>query len=167
MRLYVDGNDLLAYFAEQEDPFLIKADPMKSREELARWLARYCEAAECDALLVFDDNQPEEVLPPTERVGRTTVVNTPYGVEARTEIAGPANRAAAEERTLVVTSDVRLMQVLERGRARVVDPGRFVARARGMMRKGDEGSSSEPDEKFTGLTDEDVGFWLEYFKTEE
>jgi hypothetical protein len=167
MKFYVDGNDLLAYFAEEEDPFLVRRDAQKSRDELARWLARYCETSNGEALLVFDENPPRPVLPPIEHVGRVTGVNTPFGVGAATEIAGPANRAAVQQPTAVVTSDRRLMEALERGRARVVEPAQFVSRARKLMRKADEDASSEPDEKFTGLTEGEVDFWLEYFKGED
>lgn len=167
MVIYVDGTDLLEHLAGRSDPIVVDGDHYKSRDNLARWMARYCEARDCDAVLVFDGQQSGEALPPTERAGRVTVVNAPYGVEARSEIAGPANRRAVEERTFVVTADRRLAQALERGRAGVLQPAEFIGRARKMMRKGDEALSREADEKFTGLTDQEVDFWLEYFGEDE
>jgi len=167
MKIYVDGNDLLEYFDEEDAPLSMGRDDEDSRGNLARWLARYCEASDCDALLVFDETGADEVLPPTEHVGRVTVINLPYGVEARTEIAGPANRNAVDERTFVVTSDYRLAQAMERGKARTMEPDQFVRRVRRLMHKDDEGVANEPDEKFSGLTDEEVGFWLEYFNDED
>ena len=42
----------------------------------------------------------------------------------------------------------------------------FVARVHKTMHKDDEEVAGEPDEKFSGLTDEEVGFWVQYFRDE-
>ncbi len=167
MIIFVDGNDLLDHLAEASDPIIVEGDRDKSRQNLARWVARHCEARDCDAIVVFDGPQPGEVLPPTEYVGRAVVINVPYGDEAVTEIAGPANRRAIEERTLVVTAHPRLIEALVRGKAIVQRPAEFMRSARKLMGADDEGSAREPDEKFTGLTDQEVDFWLGYFSDEE
>ncbi|MGD2175893.1 MAG: NYN domain-containing protein [Candidatus Brocadiaceae bacterium] len=163
MKVYVDGNDLCAYFVESDDAMVVDDDRLKTRDNLRRWLARYAQLHECDVVLVWDEAPADQVLPPTERFGRVKVVNLPFGEEARAEIAGPANRTAVEERTFVVTEDPRLIDALRRGRATVQGPARFVARARKKMGKADEELAREPDEKFTGLSEDDVDFWLDFF----
>ena len=168
MKLYVHGPDLLDHFAEKEDGSAFAAGaPDQSRANLRRWIARYCEARGCDGLIFFDDCGPAEVRPPTERVGRVTVTNLPYGRDAWMEMAGQANRSAMQEQTLVVTADHRLIRALERGRAKVVAPEQFVARARQGMGRSDEELAAEPDEKFSGLSEEEVDLWLEFFKRKE
>jgi len=163
MKIYMAGNDVLEWFDEQEDPMIAPDKRDESRENLARWLARYCERRDCDAVLVFDGTEAGDKLPLTRRVGRVTVLNAPYGVDARTEIAGPANRSAVRERTLVVTADRRTIEALEHGKATVQRPDEFVPRARSLMGKDTEALAAEPDEKFGDLTDDEVDFWLDYF----
>ncbi|MCK4284055.1 MAG: NYN domain-containing protein [Candidatus Brocadiae bacterium] len=167
MMFYVDGNDLLEHLRERSDPTVVEGDHTKSRHNLARWMARYCEARDCRAVLVFDGQQPGEALPPTGHFGRTTVTNLPYGEGALTEIAGPANRSAVEERTFVVTADHRTAQALARGRATVLQPQQFIKQARKFLRSDDQSLAQEPDEKFTTLTDPEVDFWENYFKRKE
>jgi len=167
MIFYVDGESLLDFLAEAGDGLIVEQDREKSRANLARWVARYCEARGCEAVVVFGGRPPGQAVTPTDRVGKVTVVNVPPGEEAWTEIAGPANRRATQERVTVVTGDRRLVAALRRGRARVLGPDAFVARARRAMRKGEESLAREPDEKFTGLTDDEVAYWLEFFGEKE
>lgn len=168
MMLYIDGTDLLDYFAEQaEGTALAGRDPEETRANLRRWVARYCEARGCDAVVVFDDCGPTEVRPLSERVGRVKVVNLPYRKDAWTEIAGQANRSAMKDQTIVVTAEPRLTRALEHGRAKVATPQQFVTRARHSMGRDDDELAEEPDEKFTGLSDEEVDLWLDFFKREE
>ncbi len=164
MKLYVDGNDLLDYFVARGDSAVVGAEGSGSRRKLRRWLARYAELQDCDVVLVWDETPADTVLPPTERFGKVRVVNLPWGEDARSEIAGPANRNANEERTFVVTDDPRLMEALRRGKATVHTPEHFVSRARRVMGKGDERLAEEPDEKFTGLSEDEVDFWLDFFE---
>ncbi len=166
MKLYVDGNDLLDYFTEQQDALFNLEDEATRRENLARWLARYCELSEAQGVLIFDDNAADAVLEPVQHVGDVTVKNLPYGADIVLETAGPANRDAIDDRVFVVTADHHLARAAERGRARVQAPEQFVARARRMMHKEEESSAREPDEKFTGLTDGEVEFWVDYFRDE-
>ncbi len=167
MKIYVNGAELLDHFDEADDPIIVERDRQKSRENLKRWLARYAELQECEIRLVWDDIPVDEVLPRGERFGNVEVVNLPYGEEARSEIAGPANRTAVDERTFVVTDDPRLMDSLANGRATVFSPGHFVHRVRRSMGKSDEQLAREPDEKFTGLSEGEVEFWMEFFQEEE
>ena len=163
MIIYVDGTALLRHLAETADPLAEASDLHERRGNLTRWLARYCELQDCRAVLVFDGSPPGEVLPPTERHGGVKVVNVAPGVEARTEIAGPANRSAQDERTLVVTADHRLVCSLEGGQARALGPGEFVARVRRSLRPAQEALADEPDEKFGSITDQEVDFWMRFF----
>jgi len=166
MMIYVDGTDLLGYLTEAGDTLVIRGHRDRSRQNLGRWLVRYCERQGCRAVLVFDGTELGEVLSPVERHGPVKVVSLPYGGDARAEIAGPANRSAEQDRTLVVTDDVRLARDLEHGKARVLTSERFVRRVRREVRAGDESLPGEPDEKFTGLSDEEVDLWLGDFSDE-
>jgi predicted RNA-binding protein with PIN domain len=166
MMIYVDGTDLLGYLTEMGDTLVARGSRDGSRENLARWLMRYCEAQGCRAILVFDGTELGEVLSPIEQHGDVKVLSLAHGGDARAEIAGPANRSAEEDRTLVVTDDARLARDLEHGKARVVSSARFVARVRRQIRAGDQTLPGEPDEKFTGLSDEEVNFWLGDFGDE-
>ncbi len=94
------------------------------------------------------------------------VIHLPSGEDAYPEIAGSANRSAMRERTFVVTEDPRLMNALQRGRAGVWSPARFVVRARRTMGKDDEQLAREPDRKFTGLSEDEVDFWVQFFEEE-
>lgn len=167
MIVYVDGNDLLDAFRDKGSDVFVSDDRTKSRLNLARWLARYAERQECDVELVFDATALGEVLPPVTHHGRVRVANLETGAEARHAIAGPANRAAQGGRVYVVTSDPRLAQSLSHGNARVFDAGQFLARVRTVLRGGDEEGLDEPDEKFSGLSEEEVGFWARYFDGDE
>jgi predicted RNA-binding protein with PIN domain len=166
MMIYVDGTDLLGYLAERGDALVTKGSRDRSRENLTRWLARYCEGQTCRAVLVFDGADLGEVLSPVEQHGPVKVLSLPHGGDARAEIAGPANRSAEQERTLVVTDDTRLARDLEHGKARVLTSARFIGRVRREIRAGDQSLPGEPDEKFTGLSDEEVNFWLGEFGDE-
>jgi len=167
MKLYVDGNDLLEAFREAGGDVFVEGDPHSSRLNLARWLARYAESSNCDVELVFDENAASGVLPPVERHGRVSVSNLAPGAQALHEIAGPANRAAQAGRVLVVTADPRLVQALAGGGARVLEPRRFLRRVRARMRGGRKAEGfDEPDEKFSGLSDEEVGFWTDFFQAD-
>ena len=163
MIVYVDGADLLTHLAKQDDPLVVEGELDRTHDNLARWLGRYCEMSGCRAVLVFDDAPAADVRTPTEHRADVRVVNLPHGVEALSEIGGPANRSAVEERTFVVTDDHRLRDALARGRATVLSPAQFVARARRSMGHRDEMKPDEPDEKFTGLRDDEVEFWMGYF----
>ena len=167
MIVYVDGPDLLAHLAERDDPLIAEDDLDRTHQNLALWLARYCELSDCRGVLVFDDLAASDVRTPTERRGPVRVTNLPYGEEALSEIAGPANRSAAEERTVVVTNDYRLRDAVARSGANVLSPGQFVARVRRSMGRRDEMKPDEPDEKFAGLTGEEVEFWVRYFEKKD
>jgi len=167
MKVFVDGNALLAYFEEEQDPLLVADKPYESRQNVRRWLARYAELQECDVVLVWEETDPDQVLPPTESFGRVKAVNLPYGEKAVPEIAGPANRNAVKERTFVVTDDYRLANAVRLGKATLQDPDRFVRGARRRMGKSDEELATEPDQKFTGLSEGEVNFWLDFFDEKE
>ncbi len=167
MRVYVHGNDLLDYFTEKQDPVVVDSDDWTSRQNVKRWLAHYCASQDCEGVLVWDGTPPGDVRTPSEQFGRVRVTNLPYGESAFAEISGPANRTAVQERTFVVTADHRLIEALRGGRAAVFTPAQFVARARRMVGKTDEKLAKEPDEKFTGLTSDEVEFWLGFFNEKD
>lgn len=168
MKLFVDGPALLEYFvAEEEDSIVASSDPDLSRANLRRWLGRYCEARDATCVLVWDDCEPNQVRPPTQQFGRVKVVNLPYGDDAYMEISGSANRAAQKEHAEAVTDDPRIMDALSRGKATPRMPDEFVRRARRSMRPQDEELADEPDEKFGGLSEDEVEFWVQYFDEEE
>lgn len=164
MIIFIDGPDLLERFRELDDPIAVPGERERSRQNLTNWVARYCEIRECKALLVFDDNEPGEMLSPVEHHGPVKVVQLPYGEDALDEIGGPANRAALEDRVFVVTADWRLLNAVQRGKATAQEPAVFIDRVRSAIRKEDEAVPDEPDEKFSGLSDPEVDFWLEYFE---
>jgi predicted RNA-binding protein with PIN domain len=166
MIIFIDGPDLVERFRELEDPLVVEGERDRTRQNLTNWVARYCESNDSRAVLVFDDNEPGEKLSPSEHHGQVKVVNLPYGEAAVNEIAGPANRTAVGERVFVVTADWQLLQAVERGKATGLDPGAFVHRVRTAMRKEDEAVPDEPDEKFSGLSKQEVDFWLEFFNDE-
>jgi predicted RNA-binding protein with PIN domain len=167
MRIYVDGTDLLAHFEQQGDELLVDSDLDESRRSVKRWLARYADLHDCDITLVWDETPVGHVRDPRETFGRVKVVHLPFGEDAYPEIAGPANRSAAQERTFVVTEDPKLMNALQRGKAAVWSPAHFVARARRTMGKEDEQAAREPDRKFTGLSEDEVDFWVGFFEEED
>jgi len=167
MKLYVQGDNLLAFLAEERAPMLAGLSAEQAREYLARWVARYCEMRDCDGRLVFGPAPDGEVRAPTRHFGPVTVTNCPPGVEARAEIAGPANRDAVEQRTLVVTDDWTIAEALRNGKARVLTPARFVAAVRELIGKDGRGLAAEPDEKFSGLSEDEVDLWMEYFDGED
>ena len=164
MRIYMDGTDMLEHLTAAGDPIAAGHDRDAGCLRLARWLGRYCEHRDCDAVLVFDGVAPGERLTPRQRVGRVTVINTPCGIEARAEIAGPANRSAGREPTLVVTGDYGIVGAMGRSDARVRGPKDFMTEARRHMGRQDDAAADEPDAKFVGLSDGDVEYWLHYFE---
>lgn len=167
MKVYVDGNSVLDYLAAKGDPAFAGGQSEKDRQELARWLARYARVQGCEVVLVFDENPFGRTLPPFEHYGKTKVINTPPGESARAEIAGPANSDAESERTYVVTDDGKLRRGVENGGARVYSPGKFFAKARTLMRGDGKTATEEPDEKYTGVSEEEVDFWLQIYGEDE
>jgi predicted RNA-binding protein with PIN domain len=163
----VDGNSLLDFLAAEESLVVVEGDREASRRNLAHWLARYCERRGCKAVLVFDGTRPGEVLSPVERRGPVKVLTTPHGVPAAAEIVAPANRAARDETVIVVTGERRTAEDVSRGKARAMTPGQFVARTRRGTRRADRFHPDEPDAKFTGLSEGEVGFWLGFFGEED
>jgi len=163
MKVYADGNHLLDALAGEGSEIGVRGDRDKSRANLAQWLALYAQRQDCDVTLVFDQNPVGEALPPIARCGRVRVVNLEPGGECLHEIAGPANRAARDERVFVVTADWRLAKAMRGGRVRLLDPAGFLARARRMMGRADDAPRGEPDGKFSGLPEQDVDYWMRFF----
>ncbi len=167
MKLYVDGPALLEYFVENEsDSIVITHDAEKNRANLRRWIGRYCMARDCEAVVVFDDLRPREVKPPYQSFGQVKVRNLPFGHDAVTEIAGPANREARERTVVIVTDEPALLEAARRGRARAETPQQFVRRVRRSIRPEDEELADEPDAKFSGIGEEEVEFWMDFFNEE-
>jgi len=164
MRIFVDGNDLARAMADEESERLSRPAGMPGRDEVARWAARYADVRGCDVDLIFDQPPPGGVLPRTERVGRVRLAHLPEGEEALREIAGPANRAAESDRVFVVTDDPRLAGALAHGKARVVGAADFLERVRRSLRGEAEDGLDEPDEKYSGLTEDEVEYWLRLFE---
>ncbi len=167
MHVYVNGNELLDSLRDQSDALIVPGDKASSRDNLARWLSNYGKAQDCEVTLVFEHDADSRTRSPYEHHGRTTVVNLQPDEEARKAIAGPANRAAAGERTYVVTSDPELEEIISGSNARVYEPRRFMSKARKVMGKDAEGGMSEPDQKYTGVPEEEVEFWAQMFEDED
>ncbi len=163
MIVFVDGTAVLKCLDRMGSDIVVAGSAERSRRNLALWFSRYAQHQDCDVVVVYDDFQAGEVRAPVEHYGRVKVVNLPYGEEARAEIAGPANRSAVQERTFVVTEDFRLREALKGGAARAFEPGEFISRARTVMRGAEDTAFDEPDEKFNGLSDEEVDYWIGFF----
>lgn len=164
MKVYVDGNSLMDYLAARGDPMAAGGGSERDRQELARWFARYAEHQECQVILVFDENLFGKTLPKFEHYTRTKVINTPPGETARGEIASPANLDSESERVYVVTDDAKLYSAVQNSEVRAYSPAKFMSKARTLMRGKDDLKTEEPDEKYTGVSDDEVDFWLEMYK---
>jgi predicted RNA-binding protein with PIN domain len=168
MKIYVDGNELLAWLDEHGESIIVPNSRDKTRQNLARWLARFCRARDADAVVVFEGQKPNEKIPRRREVGRVTVLTPPYEVEARKEIAAPANRdARSGERVVVVTDDWRLAEAFEHGEVRVQSCETFVGRVRHFLGKDTKSLSTEPDAKFSGVVDDEVDYWMDFFEFDE
>ena len=167
MKLFVDGNGLIDGFRRLSDPIVKPRDEMDRRLNIARWLARYAELCDCDVICVFDGNPVGRILPPTERHGRVRVVNLEPDVEALPHLAGPANRAAKDEETFVVSDDYRFKSILAHGKAKLAPVADFLAQAKTRMRGEDKQAYDEPDEKFSGLARHEVDAWVNFFKNKK
>jgi len=161
MILYVDGNDLAEALRRSEQKASSRPAGRPSRREVARWLA--CCAQGWEVVLVFDESPPHPPLPPVERQGPVRMLNLEPGARAMHEIAGQANRAAESSRVLVVTDDPALSSALSRGKARVLGAEEFLERTRKGLRGDEDRHLEEPDEKYSGLADPDVRYWLKVF----
>ena len=166
MKVYVDGSSFMNHLEEKGDPMAAGGGAERDRQELARWFARYAEHQGCDVILVFDENLFGKTLPKYEHYGKTKVINTPPGETARAEIAGPANQEAESERVYVVTDDGRLYSAVQNSEVRAYSPAKFLSKARTLLRGKDELQTEEPDEKYTGVSEDEVDFWLEMYKDE-
>ena len=167
MKVYVHGNALIKYLARRDPPMLTERGGDVDREILVRWLTRYAEQQDCEAILVFDRIPASEVLPRIEHHGRTTIINVAPGKTARHEMAGPANRDAQNEPTYVVTDDFKLSRSVQKGGAGVWNPAEFFEKA-GALMAGEEGRAlDEPDGKYTGLSDKEVDYWARLFEQEQ
>ena len=167
MIYFVDGNDLREALMASERRRLSRPVAPRTGGEIARWLSRYAERRGCDVVLVFDENPVGSALPPTEHHGRVRVVNLDPGALALHEISGPANRAAQSDRVFVVTDNPKLVEALRTGKARAVGSAGFVEDARRMWGADEDAADEEPDEKYSGLADEEVDYWLSEFQGEE
>lgn len=163
MKVFVDGDDFAEVLEERQPQLAVIGAPQKTRENVARWLARYAEYQDCDVELVYENQPSDEVLPPVEKHGRVRMKNLTAGEECLHEIAGSANRAAENDRVYVVTEDPRLAEAVDAGNARVYSPEKFASRAERVMGEEQKERFAEPDEKYSGVSDEQVDFWVEFF----
>jgi len=167
MKVYVHGNALMKYLARRDPPMLTHRGGDVDREILVRWVARYAEQRDCEVILVFDRIPPSQVLPRIQHCGKATIINVAPGKTARQEIAGPANRSAQNEPTCVVTDDFKLSRSVQKGGAGVWSPAEFFQKASTLM-AGEEGRAlDEPDEKYGGLSEEEVDYWARLFGEEQ
>ena len=167
MKVFIEGKCFVEKMREVAPEVTVPGNRQRTRENVARWLARYAEDQDCDVEIVFESGETGEVLPPVEHHGRVTVRNLSPGEGARRQIAGPANRAAEQDRVYVVTEDQRLTDALEGGNARVFSADRFIRRARTVMGADEKERYAEPDEKYSGLSEEEVDFWVDFFDDED
>lgn len=164
MVIFIVGNDLSQALAADRSHRLSRPAPRPGRKEVAAWVARYADGRACRADVVFEHGPGDGVLPPIEHFGLVRTVNLPEGKRALHEIAGPANRAAESDRVIVVTDDTKLTEAVRRGKARALGASEFIARVRSALGGGENAARGEPDEKYSGLSDEDVGYWLRVFQ---
>lgn len=167
MKVFVDGDDIVEAFRQENADLIVPGDRERTRENVARWLARYAEHQDCNVELVYGDIDPGEVLAPTEHHGRVRVRNLQPDEDTFHAIAGPANQAADQERTYVVSEDPQLFDAVRGGDARAFSATQFLERARTVMGSDEKGRYDEPDEKFSGLAEEEVDFWVEFFGENE
>ena len=167
MQVFIHGNPLLEYMADKGDIVVVDGDEDASRTNLARWLSNYAAVQDCNVTLYFEGGPGGATVSPVEHIGRTEVVTLEPGESLRQAIAGPANRAAGKERTYVVTTDPKLETALLKSDARVYEPRKFLSKARTLMRGDGENRVEEPDQKFTGVPEEEVDFWAEMFEDDK
>ncbi|MBS3762316.1 MAG: NYN domain-containing protein [Planctomycetes bacterium] len=163
MKIFIDGNGLLTTLRELRPALIVEEDPLKSRKKIARWLARYAEYQNCDLELVFGENETVEIVTPFEAVGGVQVRNLNTDEEVLKQIAGPANRLAQQQEVQVVTADERLRSALQKSDARVLTPKTFADRVAETTGGHNDTSFDEPGEKYTGVPDEEVSFWVNFF----
>lgn len=163
MKIFIDGMSFMRG-AREVAPELVDADaPEETRSNVARWCARYAEMQDCDVKLVFAANVSDEILPPVEEYGRVTVRNLTENERMSREICGPANRESSSNQVFVVTDEPRFERAVRGGEARLLTPQEFIERARRIMGKEQKARYEEPDEKYSGVSDEEVDFWMDYF----
>ncbi|MFW5923031.1 MAG: hypothetical protein ACOCSQ_01460 [Planctomycetota bacterium] len=167
MKVFVEGDDFLRALDDKVAGVVVTGDTATSRKNAALWLARYAERQDCDVELVFGAPSTGEVLPPYEQHGRVKMRNLEADEECARWVAGPANRMAERDRVYVVSDTPRVCRAAEGSEARVFGSEEFIDRARRVMGQDDDTARyDEPDEKYSGLAEEEADFWIEFFKND-
>ncbi len=167
MKVFIDGESFVRGSRELAPDLVREGAPEATRENVAKWLARYAEIQDCDVKLVFAETRSEDVLPPTEEYGRVTVRNLLQGEKVTREICKPANQAANSDRVFVVADEPTVTEPVKSTDVRVYSPTEFIRRARKIMGKEQTSRYEEPDEKYSGVAEEEVDFWMDYFSEKD
>lgn len=133
-------------------------------EWLIRAMNAYCGYTGSTGVLLMPPQALRPTLPETEVRGTVTLVRPENEEAGQRFICAHANRDVADgTRTEVVTDYQRIVRPLERSQCRLIPTEKFAARLEGTLTVNKEKITREPRQKFEGLSDAEVGYWLRMF----
>lgn len=156
---------LYAFVEELQDRVKVKKSSGTDRVEwLIRALDAYCGYTQSTMVLVMEPLQGRRTLPETEARGNVTLVRRQTRQDGLLFVSSSANREDREGlRVEVVTGYRQLQNALATGGCRICDPDHFSDRLEQALKVHKEKITNEPRQKFEGLSDAEVDYWVKVF----
>ena len=162
MRVIIDGYNL----AHASDWLDLKGrpEPKGMRAMLVRLLADYAERSD-DRMTVVFDGLPADSRQIAELGNRAgiEVIFSGAEVDADTQIAKMLEYSTGARDALVVSSDREVRAAASRFHARSCPADEFMNHIRQTLAEPAPAPESEPDVKYTGLSEGDVNVWMRIF----
>jgi len=164
MRLIIDGYNVI--FAAVGHKFRIR-NPRTTRERLLADLARFKVSTGDEITVVFDGTR--EAISPRQDYHGVTVLFSNEDTDADHMIMNLVSHDEKPHTIRVVTSDNSLRAFVKRFGCEVEDAADFAERLEATLKTGQSLETPEPEpiEKFDGISDAEVEYWLKYFEEAE
>ena len=159
MSLIIDGyNVLFAYRG------MLGGESIEStREKLIALLTYYQKLGREKITLVFDGTHEVSLWPRKNLSGKMTIIYADPDIEADDLINELVAESHEKRRLTVVSSDRKVRAFAERSHAKTTPAGIFIEKVLKRVEKSEaRRKSSEPREKFVGLSADDVSYWKKY-----
>lgn len=168
MHIIIDGYNVIFAVPELEE-VLDRENMETARETLLAALSRYKGTSRQEFTVVFDGRTTEgEHFGPSEKQVREGInVFFSKGVTADEDIIGMVKSSSAPRDICVVTSDNGIIRAARASGCSVAKPGEFYKKMAPPSPKKRKPSQVEPAVKYRGPTENEVDYWLKFFRTKE
>ncbi len=161
MPILIDGYNLYHYVRAvyAEDGIDLRVSTF------CKLVAEWAKFSKHKVTIVFDGNPPPDLARGQKRVGPTLLVFTGSGASADEYIRQRVCESSAPKLLVVVSNDREIKKYAKRRKCKLISSEDFwwmIAKSLTKNRK-----PAEPKQKRTGISSEDLGYWLDYFGIED